>query len=317
MQNWKFTKGLHDLGNGTFAYILPDGSWGWSNAGLVTDGGKALLVDTLMDLALTREMLRDMKQATPAARSIDVLVNTHGNADHWYGNQLVEGAEIISSEGAAEGMKELLPQGFAELMKNAPALGEAGGYIGRIFSPFKFDDITPVLPTRTFVKRLDLKVGRKEVQLIEVGPAHTHGDVRVHVPDDKTIFAGDILFIGGTPIMWGGPMANWIRACDLMLSMKADKIVPGHGPITDNKGVEAVKGYLEYVYAEARRRYDAGMTVAEAATDIDLGTYASWGESERIVVNVNTLYQEFSGVPSSAEVATLFELMAKYPKKKE
>src|SRR5580658_361282 len=52
MAKWHYTKGAHDLGNGCFAYLQPDGTWGWSNAGLVTDGGETLLVDTLFDLRL-------------------------------------------------------------------------------------------------------------------------------------------------------------------------------------------------------------------------------------------------------------------------
>ena len=62
---WRYTKGLHDLGGGSFAWLQPDGSWGWSNAGLVTDGEASLLVDTLFDLSLTGEMLAAMRDATP------------------------------------------------------------------------------------------------------------------------------------------------------------------------------------------------------------------------------------------------------------
>ena len=61
MSKWQYTKGLHDLGNGCLAYLQPDGSWGWSNAGLVVDGDENLLVDTLFDLKLTREMLDEMR----------------------------------------------------------------------------------------------------------------------------------------------------------------------------------------------------------------------------------------------------------------
>jgi hypothetical protein len=43
MAKWQFTKGLHDLGGGCFAYLQPDGGWGWSNAGLVVDGEENLL----------------------------------------------------------------------------------------------------------------------------------------------------------------------------------------------------------------------------------------------------------------------------------
>ena len=77
---------------GVYAWLAPDGSWGWSNAGLVADGERSLLVDTLFDLPLTREMLAAMRRAEPrAAAASTLLVNTHANGDHCYGNQLVAG----------------------------------------------------------------------------------------------------------------------------------------------------------------------------------------------------------------------------------
>src|SRR4051794_16236724 len=105
-----FKRGLHDLGNGCFAYLQPDGGWGLSNAGLVTDHGQTLLVDTLMDLPRTREMLAAMREAVPAAKRIGTLLNTHSNPDHTYGNQLVEGAEILSSTACLEEMLEMRTQ---------------------------------------------------------------------------------------------------------------------------------------------------------------------------------------------------------------
>src|SRR5215470_16872636 len=102
MGNWSYTKGLHDLGNSVYAYLQPDGSWGWSNAGLITDGEASLLVDTLFDLKLTRDMLETMRRAVPAASHIDLVVNTHANGDHYHGNQLVADARIIASRRTAE-----------------------------------------------------------------------------------------------------------------------------------------------------------------------------------------------------------------------
>ena len=89
MTNWTYTKGLHDLGNGCWAWLLPDGGWGWSNAGLIIDGDQSRLVDTLFDLPLTAEMLSAMRDAAPAAKEIDTLVNTHANGDHTFGTQPV------------------------------------------------------------------------------------------------------------------------------------------------------------------------------------------------------------------------------------
>jgi len=305
-----FRKGLCDLGNGVHAWLQPDGSWGYSNAGLVTDGEASLLVDTLFDLPLTREMLNAMADATPAAEHIDILVNTHANGDHCYGNQLVSDAVIIASRASAEEMVHVPPAMMAGLIRNADALGEAGAYLKRIFGAFAFEGIELTPPNRTFDGRQTLKVGDKSVELIEVGPAHTRGDVIVHVPGDGVVFTGDILFIDGTPIIWEGPVGNWIAACDRIIAMKPNVVVPGHGPLTDLDGVRAVRDYLTYIRDEARRRYDAGMAPADAAHDIALGDYSAWLDAERIAVNVHTLYREFGSHAPAPNVVELFGLMA-------
>jgi glyoxylase-like metal-dependent hydrolase (beta-lactamase superfamily II) len=296
---WRYTRGLHEVGAGCWAWLQPDGSWGWSNAGLVSDGGAALLVDTLFDLRLTREMLRAMRDAVPAAARIDTLVNTHANGDHCYGNELLEGARIVASKACAEEMGHVPPEMLAALVKNADSMGPAGAFFRHAFGAFEFEGIRLTPPDSTFEGRLGLRVGGKAVELLEVGPAHTRGDVIVHVPGDRVVFSGDILFIDGHPIMWEGPIGNWIRACDTILALAPDVVVPGHGPITDLAGVARVREYLVYIRDEARRRYDAGMPAREAARDISLAGFSGWGDAERIAVNVASLYREF-GDPSHA-----------------
>jgi len=311
MMNQPYTKGLHKIGQHTYAYLQPDGSWGWSNAGLVSDGRSALLVDTLYDLALTREMLNTMAREVEAAKKIDTLVLTHANGDHVYGNELVKGAEIISSKACAKEMVEATPEMMAAMLKNAPDMGELGAFFLRSFSAFHFEGITLTLPTVTFEDRLHLKSGVLDIELMEVGPCHTKGDVIVFVPEDRVVYAGDMLFIGGTPIMWCGPVENWIRACDMMLEHEADAFVPGHGPITDKKGVQSIKHYWLFLEAEARKRFDAGMPLEKAILDIDPGPYAAWGEKERIAVNVAALYREFRHDDNPLNRIELFKLMAK------
>ena len=310
-ERWEYTRGLKDIGNGQFAWLQPDGGWGWSNAGLIVDGEASLLVDTLFDMPLTYDMLKAMKDAAGVAGpDISVVVNTHANGDHTHGNGCCPHAEIIASKASAAEMDEVNPAMLAQIIQNADALGEAGAYFRSIFGMFDFAGVEERLPTRTFSGRLDLKVGDRAVELIEVGPAHTAGDVLVHVPDTKTVYTGDILFIEGTPIMWAGPVSNWIAACDRIIALDADVIVPGHGPITDNHGVRRVQDYLHYINGEARKRYDAGMPLEEAVMDIALGDFSNWGDAERIAVNTSTLYREYSGkLDEPANVVGLFGLM--------
>ena len=133
MTGWKFTKGLHDLGRGAYAYLQPSGTWGYSNAGLVIDGGQALLVDTLFDERLTAEMLRVMQDATGfGAGRIGTVVNTHANGDHTFGNRLATNAVIVASAASAHEMSaEGDPKGLAGLMKNTGSMGELGAFFLR------------------------------------------------------------------------------------------------------------------------------------------------------------------------------------------
>jgi len=302
--------GLQAIGNGAYAWLAPRGTWGWSNAGLIVDSGQSLLVDTLYDLDLTGEMLRRMRDAEPCTRRIDTLVNTHANGDHCHGNELVSGAEIVASTASAAEMAELPPEAMAAFVEAASEMGPVGDYFLHCFGQFRFQGIRHTPPTRTFDGELDLRVGDKRIHLIEVGPAHTRGDVLVHSPADRVVFTGDILFIEGTPVMWEGPVANWIKACRLIETMEVDQIVPGHGPVTDKRGVAQVREYLEYVRDQARRRYDAGMDAFEAARDIELAEYSAWSDPERIAVNVDSLYREFSGEDQATDIMELFSRMA-------
>ena len=304
-----YTKGLHELADGVWAYLQPDGGWGWSNAGLITDDGSSLLVDTLFDLRLTGEMLELMRAVTPAAQHIDAVVNTHANGDHCYGNSLLGTAEIIATARCAEEMLELPPSTMAAMLRSADALGAAGRFAQRIFSPFSFEDIPLAVPTRTFEHRLDLQIGGRAVSLLEVGPAHTSGDAVVHLPEAGIVFTGDVLFHGGHPIVWAGPVANWIAACDTVLALQPTIVVPGHGPLATPAALVELKGYFEFLTSEARTRYEAGMSPLEAARDIELGPYAGWSEGERVVANVHALYRDF-GDPSPADALTMLGEMA-------
>ena len=303
-----YTRGLHEVGEGVWAYLQPDGGWGWSNAGLISDDEASLLVDTLFDLRLTADMLNEMRGRTPAANHIDTVVNTHSNGDHCYGNALMADSDIVASARCAEEMAELPPSAMAALMHAAPTLGPAGDFLSRIFAPFVFEGIEAALPSTTFSGRLELSVGDRRVTLLEVGPAHTGGDVVVHLPDSGIVFTGDILFHGGHPIVWAGPVTNWIAACDRILELRPTVVVPGHGPLATPAAVADLKAYFEQLSAEAKARYDQGMSPLDAARDIDLREYAEWGEPERVVANVHALYADFGGGPRPDVLTVMGEM---------
>ena len=315
------------LSDSTWAWLQPNGEWGESNAGLVAGEGEALLVDTLWDTALTGRMLTAFRRASGAP--IRTLVNTHSDGDHVWGNQLVPEASIVSTAAAARVIGTETPAALERFRGTGRALRELGArtgaarlrsvgeYFEGMIAPYDFAGVRITPPTRTFSGELDLDVGGRAVKLIEVGPAHTAGDAIVLVPDARVIFAADVLFVGVTPVMWAGPLRNWLAALDLVLDADVDTVVPGHGPVCGKAEVEALRRYWVWLEAAVRPRLGRGMSVAEAAGDLvasdefRAAEWAGWDLPERILINVATLDRERRGRTGAIGVPARLRLLGR------
>jgi glyoxylase-like metal-dependent hydrolase (beta-lactamase superfamily II) len=309
-----FTLGLHEVADGVWAYLQPDGSWGYSNAGLVAGEGTSLLVDTLFDLQLTRTMLDAMAAAT-ADRRIGTVVNTHANGDHCYGNQLVADARIVASEAALHEMDDV-PPALMHTFKDLDIGEDGNALVASAFGAFTFDDIEPVPASETFTGSTTLDVGGTTVVLEEVGPAHTAGDVIAWLPDSRVLFTGDILFHDSTPIMWSGPIGNWIAACRRIHELGPTVVVPGHGALADLDGVQRTERYLEWIERETIVRHSAGMSALDAAWDLELGQYADWGDWERTIVTVDSIYAALDPSHKKMNAIQAFQEMGRYKARK-
>ena len=104
------------------------------------------------------------------------------------------------------------------------------------------------------------------------------------------VFAGDLLFIGGTPVTWSGNLNGWIAACDTMVGWDPTVVVPGHGPITDVAG-HPRGARLPHPRARAPGRLDrSGTPVREAAAG-STWAYADLPDPERIVISAYNVYR--------------------------
>lgn len=306
----RYEGGLREVAPGVHAWLQPNGSWGESNAALVVGDGASLLVDTLWDVRLTARMLSAMQPLVERA-PIATVVNTHSDGDHWWGNQLVAGSEIVATEAAARVMAGQSPDEMQRFGRVGAALRLAGRvpvpypkrddaatigrFVGEVLGPFRHGEVQLTRPSRTFRGELTLEVGGREIRLIEVGPAHTLGDLVVHVPDARTVIAADILFIGVTPVMWAGPVEGWLAALERLVDTGAQTFVPGHGPVCGVAEIERLAGYWRWLESAARRRLAAGASPGAVARELVLGDeiaaggFADWLDPERAVINVRTI----------------------------
>lgn len=272
-----------------------------ANSGLINQGG-GVVIDTQSDLPHARQMIEMFGKVWPAMPKR--VVNTHEDADHVWGNQLFEGAEIIAHRSVPERMKKVaepkesqkLLQGVGHFLTRVlvkamhPGLAAAGQ---QLLEDYNFDGIELVLPTTLFDTRYELNLDGTEVHLIYVGPCHQVGDTIIHVPKERVVFAGDVLFRRCTPMGWTGSYAKWFQCLDLLVELNPEVIVPGHGPICGIEGVREMKAYLQYVRDESKKHFDAGLTSLDAAKKIEFGPYGEWRAPARLYMNVERAYREF------------------------
>ena len=182
---------LRQIGKDVYACLQEDRGLGTSNSGLINRGG-GLVVDTFWDLPHTRTMI-DLYAGVWSAPPRRV-VNTHYNGDHCWGNQLFKGAEIIGHRLCAANFAKELPQAMQMMSAMAASSDPAMAAIGRAFAGWDFNGIELTPPTTLFDTHMDLDVGGIAVNLIYVGPAHTASDVVAHLPEQRILFAGDVVF---------------------------------------------------------------------------------------------------------------------------
>ncbi len=297
-----------------------------ANSGLINLAG-GVVIDTQSDLAHARQMIELFSKVWPAMPQR--VVNTHEDADHVWGNQLFEGAEIIAHRSVPGRMKQVAePEETQKLLHGVangstrqalqaihPGIVAAGQ---QLLEDYNFDGIKLVLPTTLFDARYELNLDGTEVHLIYVGPCHQVGDTIIHVPKERVVFAGDVLFRQCTPMGWTGSYEKWFHCLDLMIQLDPEVIVPGHGPLCGIEGAMEMKAYLQYVRDESKTWFDNGLPSLEATKRIEFGPYGEWATPARLYMNVERAYREFRNDPPDApwDMAGTFDAIYEVAKAK-
>jgi len=272
---------LREIVDGVYAWVQPDGTWWVNNAGVVTGPGGTLLVDTCATEQRTRRFL-DAVAGVGGDAPIRWAVNTHQHGDHTYGNSLLPPTTtLIGHEAMRAGLAvDPIIHGCPPFWSPVPNWGS----------------VTPRLPDVVLRNELTIYSGDRRIELRHPGhAAHTPGDVVAWLPEQRVLFAGDLIFHGLTPLVFMGSVEGALRSLDWLASFEAQHIVPGHGPLLDAAALPEVLGQHERYYRLLLSAVRDGLTPLEAARQTDLGEFANWADAERLVMNLHRAYADRDG----------------------
>ncbi|MFC5729316.1 MULTISPECIES: MBL fold metallo-hydrolase [Nocardioides] len=270
---------LVEVSAGVFAYVQHDGSWWINNTGFLVGSSGVISVDACSTEARTRAYLDTIGTVTD--QPVRTLVNTHHHGDHTFGNYLFPTATIVGQERSREALKAW------GLPRSAPYWTEV-----------EWGDVELSPPFLTFKDSITLYADDLKCEVRHLGhPAHTDNDSVLWLPERGVLFAGDLLFNGGTPFVFQGSIAGALETLDELEKLGAETIVPGHGSVCGPEAFGHVRRYLRFVQGVASRGVAAGVSPLEAALDTDLGEFAELLDAERIVGNLYRAYSEERGEP--------------------
>ena len=272
---------LHQIVDGVYAWVQPDGTWWVNNAGVVTGSGGTLLVDTCATEQRTRRFLGAVAEVTADA-PVRWALNTHQHGDHTYGNSLLpETTALIGHESMRAGLAvDPVIHGCPPFWSPVPDWGA----------------VTTRLPDVVLRTELTVFSGDRRVELKHPGyAAHTPGDVVAWLPEERVLFAGDLIFHGLTPLVFMGSVDGALRSLDWLAAFEPDHVVPGHGPLLDGAALPDVLGRHERYYRLVLDAVRDGRSPLEAARHTDLGEFANWADAERLVLNLHRAYADREG----------------------
>jgi cyclase len=280
-----------EVSDGVYAYIQPDGSWWINNTGFLAGSQGVISIDACSTEARTRAYLSAITSVSK--RPVRTLINTHHHGDHTFGNCLFEGATIVAHEKTRAEMTAFGPP------QPLP-----------FWTPIDWGDLRLELPFLTYAEGVTVWSDELRCEVRYVGTAaHTTNDSIIWLPERSVLFAGDLLFRGGTPFLLMGSVAGAIDVLETVVKpLGAETIVPGHGGISGPELIDDVLGYLRFVLDTARAGKAAGLTPLQAAREVDLGGYATLLDSERIVGNLHRAYAELDGTPRGGQIDVLSAL---------
>ncbi|MHA1729290.1 MAG: MBL fold metallo-hydrolase [Promethearchaeota archaeon] len=297
---------LYKLHEGIFAAISKLDSPARSNMGIFDLGNYLVILDTSMSIDAAKDLVKAAKQIT-GKKKVSFVINTHFHADHTYPNQIFP--DTVPIIGSPETLKGFW-NSFNEIKKNAPkqielvekSLNEEKdpSKIFALKGNLKFlknvsDPKTPLRgPNLTITGKMSIVGTDRSVELINVGPAHTKGDVIAYFPDEKLCFLGDLLFANMDPWLGHGNPQKLNKLLVDYQKKEIDVFVPGHGELSTKKELAIQVKYTEELIKLVKGRIKKEEKERIIQRDELSPEFQRWiGGQDRMQRNIDAMFEMY------------------------
>ncbi len=263
---------LYKLSESTYGAIAKTDSMMGSNAGFIDIGDYLIIIDTTLTAKAAEDLKRASYQYTQKEPSFIVI--THYHMDHIVGNSIFDkSTQIITSDRTLMNIRNESTKSFEQFNNFDPKkIAELEESLKIETDEEKILDIQNDLrflkgvrtikflrePNLTFKNGCIIHGDNKNVHLQSFPKAHTDGDVIAYIPEEKVLFAGDLLFANRDPWIGSGDPEGWLSVNDELMAIDFKITVPGHGDLASKAEFYLESKYIKELIDLVRNKISAG-----------------------------------------------------------
>ena len=277
-----------EIGDGLYAFTAE----GDPNSGVIIGDDSVMIIEAQATPRLAEKVIEKVRSVTD--KPISHLVLTHYHAVRVLGASAFGAGQVIMSDDARAMVVERGQEDWDSEFQRFPRLFEGHESIPGL-----------TWPTTTFSGGMSVYLGKRRIDLMQLGRAHTAGDIAIHVPDHNVMFTGDIVEYRSACYCGDGHFSDWGDTLDTIAMFDLDAIAPGRGDALVgremvNTAIASTRDFLDSTYRPAARVAARGGSLKEAwdavraECDAKFSDYAIYEHC--LPFNVARAYDEARGI---------------------